>query len=687
VSTFLSYGVPGIPYGCDFALMAVGLVLTFRATGVFNLAFGAQAFAAAFIFDLLVRTNGLPVWLAFIISVLLISPLLGVALDRFLFRHIPSSSTTAKLVSSVGLLIAIPQSLPIFFGNTPRLNPPSVWLNPSIVYFHLFTTPINGGEISTTVVTVVVVAALVAMFRWTGIGLQMRAVVESRRMAQLEGINSPNVAAAAWALSSVLAGLAGVLMLPLTAELSSTVPLQFTSLLVAGITAAAVAGMRSIPIALVAAVGLGIVENLLKGYLPSGGALAQTFVPAFPFIVLVGTLLFNPALRGLDISADPLAACDPPPAPPAVSIRDRRLDKPTRVGFWILVIAFLVSSATWVPGLWVTSFAEGLTLSIVFLSITLITGMSGQLSLCQATFAGVGAFAAGQLGTHLGLPVLLGSVVGGLMAAATGAIVAVVAIRLSGLLLALVTLTFALLADQSLFLYSWSGGGLVGVTVPRPKIGTIDFGDDRSFVLLAFVALVLCIVLVMLVQRGTIGRYLAAMRGSPTAAASLGISLTSARLTVFAMSAGIAGFGGALYGSVLQSVSASTFVYEISLAFVVVVITTGSQSVEGAVQAGMAYSVFALILTYFPERFAGIEPILFAFGAMTYAAHPEGIVEYQKSRWMARVARLLRAYDERRAGASGTPGAAVGGEAPAMGAPPREVRPAVSLPSGDGVGA
>ena len=332
MSTFLSYGVPGIPYGCDFALMAVGLVLTFRATGVFNLAFGAQAFAAAFIFDLLVRTNGLPVWLAFIISVLLISPLLGVALDRFLFRHIPSSSTTAKLVSSVGLLIAIPQSLPIFFGSTPRLNPPSLWLNPNVVYFHLFTTPVNGGEISTTVVTVVVVAALVAMFRWTGIGLQMRAVVESRRMAQLEGINSPNVAAAAWALSSVLAGLAGVLMLPLTAELSATVPLQFTSLLVAGITAAAIAGMRSIPIALVAAIGLGIVENLLKGYLPSGGVLAQTFVPAFPFIVLVGTLLFNPALRGLDISSDPLAACDPPPAPPAVSIRDRRLDKPTAGG-------------------------------------------------------------------------------------------------------------------------------------------------------------------------------------------------------------------------------------------------------------------------------------------------------------------------------------------------------------------
>ena len=217
MSHFLSYAIPGIPYGCNYALMAVGLVLTFRATGVFNLAFGAQAFVAAFIFDLLVRTNHLPVGLAFVLAVLVFSPLLGLALDRFLFRHIPTASTTAKLVSSLGLLIAIPQALPIFFGNGQRLNPPNLWLNPNHVYFHVFSTPINGGEVTTTVITVVVAAAVVAMFRWTDIGLQMRAVVESRRMSQLEGINSPRVAAGAWALSSALAGLAGVLLLPLTA--------------------------------------------------------------------------------------------------------------------------------------------------------------------------------------------------------------------------------------------------------------------------------------------------------------------------------------------------------------------------------------------------------------------------------------------------------------------------------------
>ncbi len=679
MSQFLSYAIPGIPYGCNFALMAVGLVLTFRATGVFNLAFGAQAFLAAFIFDLLVRSSHLPVGIAFVLSVLVLSPVLGLALDRFLFRHIPTASTTAKLVSSLGLLIAIPQALPIFFGNGERVNPPNLWLNPNHVYLHVFSTPINGGEITTVVITVVVVAALLAVFRWTDIGLQMRAVVESRRMAQLEGINAPRVAAGAWALSSVLAGLAGVLLLPLTASLSPTDPLQFTALLVAGLTAAAVASMRSLPIALAAGIGLGIVENLLAGYLPSGGVISQTVVLNFPFVVLVGTLLLNPGLRQLELSTDPLAAADPPPAPPSVAIRDRRLEVPTRVGFWLLVVAFLASCITWVPGYYVTAFAEGLCVSIICLSITLITGMSGQLSLCQAAFAGVGAFAAGQFAEHLGLPVLIGAVVGGLLAAVIGTVVAIVAIRVSGLLLALVTLAFAIFADQSLFQYSWTGGGLTGVNVPRPVIGSINFGSDRSFLVVCFVALALVSVLVLLVQKGTVGRYLAAMRGSPTAAASMGISLRTARLTVFAMSAGIAGFGGALFASVLQQVSADIFTYEYSLVFVVVVITTGSRTVEGAIQAGMGFSVIQLLLTlYVPARFSGIEPILFAFGALTYAAHPEGIVEYQKSRWMVRVSKLFNIYDERRARKTGPPLGQPGAPPGALGAGV----PAVSVPSG-----
>jgi branched-chain amino acid transport system permease protein len=658
VSTLLGYVLPGIPYGCDFALMAVGLVITFRTTGVFNLAFGAQAFGAAFVFDLLVRSEGLPVWAAFVVSVLLLSPAVGLVLDRFLFSRIATTNMTAKIVSSVGLLIAIPQLLPILFGGSPRENPPSLWLDQAHVEFRLFGTSVNGSELSTTIITLGAVAALLLFLRLSPAGLEMRAVVESRRLAQLQGIDSGKVAASAWALSSVMAGLAGVLLLPLSNVLNPTNPLQFTGLLVAGLTAAALARMRSIGVALGAAIALGVAQEVLELYFPNG-ALHTASINAFPFIVLVGTLVGSKSLRSLGVRADPMAGVDPPPPPPAVSIRDPRLDGPMRWGFRALIVAFVVSGLTWVPGYWVTPLDAGLVYSTIFLSVTLITGASGQLSLCQAGFAGVGAFAAGQLAAHFGLPVLLGAVVGGLMAAAVGAVLALLAARISGLILTLLTLAFALMADTFLFQYSWSGGSGAGVSVPRPVIGPVDFTSYRAFLVLALVVLLLCMLLVALVQRGTTGRFLAAMRGSEPGAASLGINLLRARVTVFAMSAGIAGVGGAMFGSLYSPVSADSFVYEISLAFVVVVITTGSRRIEGAVQAGMSFAIIQFLFTYAPPRFQGLTPILFAFGALNYAQHPEGMVEYQKTRWMMRVSRLLARLDARR-GTAPAPALAAG---------------------------
>ena len=163
MGTFLNYAIPGIPQGCEYGLMAVGLVLTFRATGVFNLAFAAQAFVSAFAYDLLNQYQGWPQWAAFIVAVLIISPAIGLALDRFLYRHIPTASTTAKVLSSLGVLIAVPLLIPIIFGNTTRTNIAWVWLNPQTVYFTLYKTPLDGTTIATTVITVVVVAGLMAL--------------------------------------------------------------------------------------------------------------------------------------------------------------------------------------------------------------------------------------------------------------------------------------------------------------------------------------------------------------------------------------------------------------------------------------------------------------------------------------------------------------------------------------------
>ena len=114
---FIGFAIPGIPYGCTYAIVAVGLVLTYQATGVFNFAFGAQAYTSAFVYTKLVQNEQLPVWLAFVLSVVILAPLLGLIFDRFLFRKIPNSNTTAKLVTGLSLFVGIPALLPVLFGS------------------------------------------------------------------------------------------------------------------------------------------------------------------------------------------------------------------------------------------------------------------------------------------------------------------------------------------------------------------------------------------------------------------------------------------------------------------------------------------------------------------------------------------------------------------------------------------
>lgn len=638
MSEFFSFTILGVPYGCVFALMAVGLVLTYQTSGVFNLGFGAQAYVAALVFYKGVAA-GWPKWLAFVVAVGIVSPALGVASDRLLFRHVRSAPVLVKLVAALAVMLAVPSVVQIAFPNSQNVAPPAVLLGPATVYFRLGPVPIDGTELSTVVVTAVVVLGLALLFHFTQVGLRMRAMAESPRMVQLTGVNAERVGAATWALSGLLAGLAGVLLAP---PLGQVQWLGFTELLVAGgITAAAAGGLTSLPLAFAGGIGIGVVQELLGGYLPSGSVLASGTRLAFPFVALVVLVLLVPGLRRRWTSdQDPLAAVDPPPPPLAATIRGRTLERFMLVGWRVVLALFVVSTLTWVPADWRLVFILGIALSVICLSITLLTGMSGQISLCQMAFAGAGAFTAGQLATHFNLSVLAGLLVGGVVAAALGALVALPALRLGGLALAIATLAFGFLADNIGFQYSWSGGGLNGVSVPRPQIASLDFGSDRTFFVLALVVLLLATTVVRLVRRGTTGRYLAAMRGSELGAASVGIDLNRLKIVVFALSAGIAGVGGALYGSALENVSAPDFSTFFSLVLVLVVMTTGVSTVEGAIQAGMAYEIITQILGYLPSRWVYLLQVLFGAGAITYTLHPEGMVEFQRRRFIERFERL-----------------------------------------------
>ena len=628
----LSYALPGIPYGCTFALVAIGLVLSYQSTGVFNFAFGAQAYVAAVAYAVMAR-HGLGRGLAGVLAILVLSPLLGLAIDRLVFSRIAAGNVAAKTIAALGLMVGLPAVVAIVLGPTQEASPPSLLFDVNAVVLRVAGTPIDGVQLATVVVTLVVVVVLTVVLRGTLLGLEMRAAVESPRLLRLQGVSSRSVTSLAWIVSSALAGLAGVLLAPRYATVSID---NYTVLLVAAIAAAAIAGLDSLGVAAAASIAMGVVMGLATGYAPAGSVWSTGLLAAIPFFLLLVLLAVNPKLRHLGQSADPMAGIDPPPVPVLAPPRSAVLDRALRVlGPFVLVVG-IASVVSWVPSSWVFVVTAGLGVSLIFLSITLITGAAGQVSLCQATFAGVGAFTAGQLATNFGVPVILAALAGALVAAGSGLVAALPALRLRGLALSLSTLTLALLADAIAFPTAWIGGPPSGITVPRPTLGPISFATDstRAFFVLVVVIVAVTGFFVRRLLRGATGRGLDAWRQSPLAAAGLGYSPHRTKVAVFALSAAIAGLGGGIWGSLLQVVSPADFTYADSLLFVVVVVAVGVRTVAGAVEAGVGFAIVTHLAGYLPNRWspASLVALAFSLGALSYAAHPEGVVERLRRR-------------------------------------------------------
>lgn len=632
MTDLLTYVIKGIPLGCVFALLAIGLVLTYKTSGVFNLAFGAQAFlAAAVYYDVRVR-HAWPTVPAFVFAVLVVSPLVGLLLERLIFRHLRSASPLAKLVSALGLLVALPSIVQLWLGKGQTFGVVGIWWDDDALYrFGDFV--LDGKQMAILTCTAAGVIALGLLFRYAPIGLRMRAVVESPRMTELAGVNADRVGAFSWTLSSLFAGLAGVLLAPSFAQLGAN---DFTTLLVAAIAAAAFARLTSIPLALLGGILLGVGQALLAGYLPPASLLARNLRPSLPFIALFLLLLFWPGLRTATQSKDPMAGVDPPPLPPAAEERSHFLTVGTRV-FGVVVFGVLVVlSLTTFSSYWLLVFTQAAIYSTIFLSITVITGMGGQVSLAQATFAGIGAFATAQIVDTWGFAVLPTMLVGALVAAAIGALLAVPALRLGGLFLSLGTLAFALMFQYVLVPMDWVGGGLTPLEMPRPA----GLDDDKAFFLFCIAVLAVVSVLVILIRKGTTGRFLDALRGSEVAAQSIGINPVRSKILVFAVSAGIAGLGGALLSMQEGEANPVRFEYTWGLFFVVIVVTLGARTVEGAINAGLGFMLMPEVLKWVGLP-ASWQFVLFGLGAITYAKYPDGVLEANKRKSLAFIDRHL----------------------------------------------
>jgi branched-chain amino acid transport system permease protein len=657
----------GTPPGAVYALIALGFVLTYKTSGVFNLAFGAQAYISAALFFQAREDWGWGTVPALVLSVFVVAPLIGLVLERLIFRHLRTAPAVAKLVVTIGLTVALPNLFELItnFQAVAGQTPEGIVPEGSSVFYDVFDVySFSRNELVALGVAVLGMLVLGALFRFTALGLQMRAVVESPRMTELAGIRADRVSAFAWALSSVFAGMAGVLIAPRFNTLAAA---DFFNLVVVAIAAAALGRLVSLPRALVGGLALGMFIALLNTFLPRWSAdnawleaIQENITPAVPFVVLFGVLVLWPAIRRTREATDPLAGVDPPPPAPAAATRSRSLTVATRVfalGFFGIVglVVFFRADQSW---LFVVT--QAVIYATIFLSITVITGFAGQISLCQGAFAAIGGFTVFQLADRYDMSVMVAAVIGAAVAAACGALLSLPVLRLGGVWFAIATLAFAYFFDAVLVKASWIGGGdtalLEGTRVPRPTIGPWDFANDLSFLGLALAVFVLVSIAVVRIREGTVGQTLRALRGSEVAAASIGISPARARIIAFAVSAFIAGLGGAMLSMLQENVNyTNNFPPFAALFWLVLVVTLGSRTVEGAANAGAAFALFDVVILRgellgwilrSPDRIPAFFPIspkwrfvLFGLGTIQFARHPEGVIEYSKRQWMRRLER------------------------------------------------
>ena len=324
----------GAPPGAVYALIALGFVLAYKTSGVFNLAFGAQAYVSAVVYFTARNDWEWGIVPAVVLSVVVLAPLVGVVLEWLIFRHLRTAPAVAKLVVTIGLSVALPAlvDLAVGFEAVAGVTPEGIVPDGANVFYDPFGVyAYSRNELVAMAVAVLGVVALGALFRFSAVGLQMRAVVESPRMTELNGIAADRVSAFAWGLSSLFAGLAGVLIAPRFNTLAAP---DFLDLVIVGVTAAAIGRLVSLPRAMLGGLGLGVAIAMFNTFLPRWSddwtwlqPIQDNLTPAIPFVVLFGALVLVPSLRRSKEATDPLAGVDPPSAAalPAVDGDGRRV--------------------------------------------------------------------------------------------------------------------------------------------------------------------------------------------------------------------------------------------------------------------------------------------------------------------------------------------------------------------------
>jgi branched-chain amino acid transport system permease protein len=597
MSEFFSLTIAGVVTGAIYAVASSGLVVTYTTSGVFNFAHGAIGMFMAFTYWELRVHRGWPAPIALVVVLLILAPLLGAVIERLLIRNLDRRNVATSLVITIGLMV-------MFIGLAQ-----SIW-KPEVRDLRGFFAPhgfrMGGIFVTWHQVITLVLALTVAGFLWalltrTRVGVAMRAVVDDRNLAALTGASPARVSQLAWAVGASLAALGGILIAPLI-QLDVLI---LTILVINAYAAAMVGRLRSLPFTFLGALALGLAEAYAIGYAPVGGIWGG-LRPSLPVLFLFVVLLVLPEERlrvGRFVGAK---------APRVPSLRGSAAGA-------VALVAVTAVASTMLSAADIQRVGQGLAVGLIMLSLVLLIGYGGQVSLAQLTFAGLGAYAMAQWGGD-GSPIGLLAAVA--IAAPVGALVALPALRLRGLYLALATMAFAVLADNMVFNELFGYGG--ALEVGRLDLPGVSFDSQRAYLVLLAIAFGGMGMFVLAIRRGPFGRVLSAMGDSPAACATLGLDLTRTKLAVFSISAAMAGLAGALAAGLRTTAGPIDFQMLQGLPILLLAVVGGVTTVSGALVGGLALALLPVLQDRIPEL-AGLVFLLTGAAAMSLGKNPNGI--------------------------------------------------------------
>ena len=613
--------VQGVITGLGYGLLAMGLVLIYKTNRILNFAQGQLGVVAAVFLVKCFYDFGFNYWFSLALA-LGLSAAVG-ALSELLLRRLSDRPRVLVMVATIGLSQVL-----FVFTALPFIRPHDLYKPfpvPFDVTFHIGTYVFTPGEVMTLVVAPIVAIGLAALVKWSTWGLAMRAMAENRDSARLSGVWTRRTSTVAWTVAGVLSAFTAILTSP--GQTSSLTEVLSPELLLLALTAAIVGAMTSLTAAFVSAIVVGVVQEILVWNLPDPAQVDLVLFAIVLIILLVRVAALQTGNRREERSTWLEGT--------RVRLRDEGVLRRRVGGTGVGVVILLAALAPLVLSTGRTYLLSQICIyAMIALSMTVLTGWAGQVSLGQFGLVAVGALLAAHLGTSVPLVVLLP--LAGAVTAVVAVIIGLPALRVRGLYLAVSTLAFNLWFMESVLGTTCWNVPLVGkrmctglpnpqsTLLTRPSLFGIDLGSERAFAWFSLVLLVLSVLMVRLWRDKGVARRLMAVRDNETGAGAMGIPLARTKLLAFALSGFIAGYAGVCLAFATQRISTSTFDPTYSVLVVSMVVIGGLGAIDGAVLG-------AIYLVGLPAMFGTTSTIQFltsGLGLLVFILYlPGGLAE------------------------------------------------------------